>query len=123
MLTRKQFEVLRGEVERLLTPIGVRGGLDIKAGSIKYDDTQFSLTIKFSKKEVDGKSFEQAEFEKVAFLYGFEKTDYKRKFAMGGKEFELCGFQMKAKTMPVLAICAENGKKFKFGKEVKRLLV
>jgi hypothetical protein len=123
MLTGKQFEVLRKEIERLLAPIGERGGLDIKAGNIKYDPNHFDLTISFSKKEVNGKSFEQAEFERVAFLYGFEKTDYKRKFAMGGKEFELCGFQMKAKTMPILANCVADGKKYKFGREVKRLLV
>jgi hypothetical protein len=95
---------------------------NIKAGKINYTNTNFTLDLQVSKKEINGKPFEQVEFENYAILYGFSKEDYNRTFNMNGKTFTLYGFKPRASKMPVLAR-GTDGKNYKFGVEIKRLLV
>ena len=96
---------------------------NIKAGKVKYSDNSFNLDLQVNKKEVSGKSFEQAEFEKYCMLFGFKPTDYNKQFNMNGKTFTIKGLNLKAHKMPVKAVCSD-GKAYKFGEDtVKRLLL
>lgn len=121
MLTKIQFESFRKETEQALKSIAEKYNANITTGKIKYTSDSFNLDLKVTKKEVNGKSYEQAEFEKNAFLYGFDPEDYNKTFMSHGKSFQLVGFNNKARTMPVLAKC-EDGKRYKFGTEVKKLI-
>jgi len=121
MFTKQQFESFRIESEQALQAIAQKYNVNIKAGKIKYTNDSFNLDLQVSKKEVNGKSFEQSEFEKYAFLYGFKPEDYGKKFTMSGKTFTLYGFKSSARTMPVLAK-GSDGKNYKFGTEIKKLL-
>ena len=121
MLTKQEFASFRKEAEELLQGLANKYNANIKAGRIKYTDNSFNLDVEVTRKEVDGKPFEQAEFEKLAFLYGFSPEDYGKMFNMGGKTFTLYGFKTNARTMPVLAR-GNDGKNYKFGVEIKKLL-
>ena len=123
MLTKKEFAAFRQETEQALKALTEKYNVNIKAGNISYTNTNFSLKLEVSKKDIGGKSFEQVEFEKYCVLYGFKPEDYKKKFNMNGKTFTLTGFKPRAKKMPVIAI-SQDGKGYKFGEEtVKRLMV
>lgn len=122
MFTKQQFEQFRRESEEALKTIAEKYNVNIKTGKIKYDSDSFDMNVSVTKKEVNGKSFEQAEFEKYCFLYGFSPEDYNKTFISGGKKFILYGFKTSARTMPVLAK-GNDGKNYKFGTEVKKLIV
>ena len=123
MLTKKEFEIFRKEVEQTLEGIAKKYNANIKAGKIKYDTNSFNLDLQVTKKDIDGKSFEQVEFEKYCSWYGLKPEDYKKQFTMNGKKFALTGFKPRATKMPILAV-SEEGKSYKFGEDtVKRLMV
>jgi hypothetical protein len=121
MLTKKEFETFRKELEEVTKELAKKYNANITAGKIKYTNDSFNLDLQVTKKEVNGKSFEQAEFEKYCLLYGFKPTDYNKKFESKGHTYTLTGFKISARTMPVLAV-REDGKCYKFGTEIKRLI-
>lgn len=121
MLSKKEFDAFRKEAELALGELAKKYNVNIEAGKIKYSSDSFNLDLKVSKKEVNGKSFEQSEFEKYCFLYGFQPEDYNKTFVTSGRKFKLIGFKTSARTMPVLAQ-GEDGKNYKFSSEIKRLL-
>lgn len=122
MLNERQFNAFRREAEELLTALAGRYGADVKAGKIKFGDSSFNLDIKVTKKSVNGKPYEQVEFEKYCKLYDFKSEDYKKQFVHDNKIFTITGFNPKASVRPIN--CADdNGKKYKFPLELaKRLL-
>lgn len=122
MLTKNEFASFRLEIEQALKAIAEKYNSNIKAGKINYTTNSFDLKLEVSRKEVNGKSFEQAEFEKNSFLYGFKPEDYGKNFNISGKTFTLYGFKRSARTMPVLAR-GMDGKNYKFGTEIKKLLI
>jgi hypothetical protein len=122
MLSKQEFASFRKETEQALQELAKKYNVNIEAAGIKYTSNSFDMTLKMTKKEVNGKSFEQAEFEKHCILYGFKPEDYNKSFVMNGKTYTLCGFKLKARTMPVLAR-NKDGQNYKFGEDtVKRLL-
>ena len=121
MLTKEEFKAFRIELEQVTEGLAKKFNVNIKAGKIKYSTDNFNLDLQVTKKEVNGLSFEQAEFEKCCFLYGFKPEDYNKQFESKGHMYTLVGFKSSARTMPVLAT-REDGRRFKFGTEVKRLL-
>lgn len=121
MYDKKEFVAFSREVEAALADMAEKRGIKIKAGNIRFSLHNFSITLDVSKKEVDGKPFEQVEFEKLCVLFGFEPSDYLRSFSMGGRTFQLVSFNPKGYTKPVIAQ-GDDGKRYKFGKEVQRLL-
>jgi hypothetical protein len=124
MFTSKEFTMFSEDVEKALEVIAAKYNVNIDAGKIKYSDTYFDMNLKVTKKEVNGQSFEQAEFYKLCKWYGLKPEDYKKQFKSNGKIFEIYGINPKAKTMPVLARCLTDGQNYKFGADtVKRLMV
>ena len=113
MFGKQEFNMFRQDVEQALQEVGQRYGIEIKAGHITYGETKFTLKLEAHKPEVNGKSFEQAEFEKYCLLYGLSKEDYNKQFVLEGKVFTIFGFKPKASKYPILARC-ENGKTYKF---------
>jgi len=123
MLTKKEFVAFRQEAEKALQELAKKYDVNIKAGNIKYDNNSFNLDLKMTKKDIGGKTFEQVEFEKHCFMYGFKPEDYRKQFTMNGETFTVTGFKLRATKMPIVAV-RQDGRGFKFGEEtVKRLLV
>ena len=60
VFSRKKFDEFRSDVEAVLEDVGEKYGVSIEAGSISYNDIEFKMGLKMTKKNVDGKSFEQA---------------------------------------------------------------
>jgi len=120
--TKEELRNYRVEIEQALQIVAEKHNINIHAGNINYTSNDFKLTLEVSKKEVDGLSYEQAEFNKNCFLFGFTPEDYKKTFAMNGKLFTITGFNLKAHKMPIHAI-GNDGRGYKFASDtVKRLI-
>ncbi len=121
MLTKKEFENFRTETEEALKEIAEKYNVTITAGKIKYSEAEFALTIDVKKKEVNGKSFEQAEFEKYCFLYHLKPEDYLKSFKTSGKNFVITGFKPNRPKFPIIAK-GEDGKSYKFTEDILKML-
>ncbi len=122
MLTKKEFQQFRQEADEVLSQLAEKYDINIKAGNISYNKSSFNLKIEATKKEVNGKSFEQAEFEKYCLIYDLQPEDYNREFVYAGKKYNITGFKPRSRKYPVLVKC-DDGKTYKFTKEmVKQVL-
>lgn len=120
--TKEELRTYRIEIEQALQEVAKQHNVNIKAGNISYSANDFKLTLEVSQKEVNGLSYEQAEFNKNCMLYGFKPEDYKKEFSMNGKTFAITGFNHRAHKMPILAK-GNDGKGYKFACDtVKRLI-
>lgn len=114
---KKEFDLFRKEMEEALAEVAKKHGFDVKVDKIKYTDTNMDVVVKFNDQEVQGTSFEQAEWNKICMLYNLTPADYGKTFVSNGRHFKIYGFNLRAKTMPVLAR-DENGTPYKFSKSV-----
>ena len=107
MLSVMQFKEFRKEVEAALAPIAEKYGTTVKIGSMSYTSTDFKMPLTFVKKEINGKPYEQVEFEKYCHCFGFCQEDYRKEFTYNGEKFKIVGVKPNAPKYPVLA---ENAK-------------
>ena len=117
MLTKQQFSSFRSDVNTALKEVATKYGITLSAGSIKYGTNEFTCRLEGKRKEVDGKPFEQAEFEKYAKLYGFEPTDFGRCFTSGGKRYKIVSLKTKNRSYPIIAKNVGTGTSYKFAAE------
>lgn len=121
MFNKQQFAEFRKDVEKALEEVAKKHNVNITAGKINYSDISFDLKLEVKKVEVNGKSFEQAEFEKVCTLYGFTNEDYAKKAIYQGKEFSLVGFNLRKRKSPVM-VKSSDGKGYGMPEELAKLL-
>jgi hypothetical protein len=120
MLTKQEFTNIRGEIEKSLEKIAEKYNINMKAGKIKYDTNKFDVCLSCTKKEVNGKSFEQSEFEKYCHFFNLNKNDYMKevKNPISGKTFIITGFALTSKKYPILAKCKEDNKTYKLPESI-----
>lgn len=121
MFTKNELKIYRVEMENALKGFAEKYNFDIKAGNISYDSNSFNIKIEVRQKEINGKSFEQAEFESLCVLFDFKPEDYGKKFNYNGRMFSLTGFNTKAHKMPILA--TSEGKTYKFAPDTIKKLI
>jgi hypothetical protein len=120
--TKEELRNYRAEIEQALQIVAEKYNINIHAGNISYTENNFTCKLEVTKKEVNSLDYEQAEFNKNCFLFGFIPEDYKKTFAMNGKMFTITGFNLKAHKMPIHAV-GNDGRGYKFASDtVKRLI-
>ena len=116
MFTKKQFEEFKHDTEQAMKALAEKYGVNIKPGKIKYAENNFTLELEIAKQEVNGQSFEQAEFGKYCHLFGLKPEDYLREFSYIGKTYMLTGFSLRATKMPIVAKCAD-GREYRLSRD------
>jgi hypothetical protein len=112
MITKELLKKLRVDMDKALNEVGEKHNLSIELGNISFSNIDATGKIEIKTKEIDGISYEQAEFERLCEGYGFEKDDYKKTFSVRNKEFTLLGFNTRASKSP-LRVADENGKEYR----------
>lgn len=120
MWQKEQFKNFREDFQKALKELEQKYNVSIAGGNISYTDTEFTMktTVKFN--EVNGKSHDQAEFEKYCFMFGFKPEDYGRKAVNLGEEYTLIGFYPKKRKQPVKVM--KNDKCYIISEEKAKLL-
>jgi hypothetical protein len=117
MLSSQEFTYFKKEVEKALLELAMKLNVNIKAGKIKYTSNSFNLDMQVTKIDVNGKSFECAEFEKHCVWYGLQPEDFNKSFWHRGKKYTICGLKPKNRKLPILAK-SEEGTVYKFPEDV-----
>lgn len=108
--TSQNVKVARAAIEKALEPLKESHGLIVDTGRINYDAHSFNvrLDVKLVETE-DGKSGEQATFEKYCEMYGFEKNHYGKTVDFSGAQYKFVGFNLRGRKNVIL-IRDEYGK-------------
>lgn len=127
MFTKSSVEKLRDEVESVVSAVGRANELNTEVISVRYNSGEVKISLRLSRKFVDGAPLEQVLFEERCHSYGFEPEDYRKKIRVktGKKEriFSLVGFNPRARKYPIIAK-DEDGREYTMSAYVaKRFLV
>ncbi len=118
-----KFGEFRNDFNHAVAALKEKYDVDIKLGNITYDDVKFTTRLTVKVNTINGLDAEQVEFERRCQVFGISKDAYLARFTSGGKTFELNGFNLRARRMPIKATCINDFKNYKFTEElVKKLL-
>ena len=103
------------ELRRLLEPFAEQHGLTVERQGGTYDATKLTLRFEVRVSETaDGRSGEQAEFEKYCFIAGLRPEDFGSEFAHNGTVYRVVAIAPKRSKNPVIAARVKDGKRFVF---------
>lgn len=107
------------QARTLLEPLAQQHGLTIKQRGGRYDPTTLKLTFELLVTETpDGKSGEQAQFEKYCFIAGLTPDQFGTEFSYAGETYRIVGIAPKRSKRPVIAARTKDGKRFVFPGDV-----
>lgn len=125
-ITPKMLKEIRKEINEALENVGKRHNLHLECANAKYSKTNFTMQLKGSVVNENGEVQSEAKinFLKEAAYYGLDPQDLGREFESRGEVFVICGLNVRARTMPILAYKKyDPSAKYKFSAEiVKRAL-
>ena len=116
--SRSVLEQFSGEIMAAIEGVLADRGVTVERTKGSFNDYEYNLSLKFRTGLPDGKTTEQANFEKDAFIFGLSEDDFHKTFRSHGKTYLLCGFKLKNRTYPIIGLCPRTGRKFKFETEV-----
>lgn len=99
------LKTLRPQIQAGLKELGDRLGIEFHAGNASYDTLTAHIKLNMtlvgdveglSPQEIEDKKL-RAEFEEFAGLFGLTADDYAMMVTVHGEEFELVGFNLKAR--------------------------
>ena len=102
MFTNEQLKEFRVEMEDALREFAADHEFQLDAGNITYDTNSFTIKITCIQKPKDGKSIEQADFEKNCAVFGFKPEDYGKTFVEGKDTYTFVGFLPKGRKYQAL---------------------
>lgn len=117
-IDKKLLRTLRPEIDAALKAVGMKYGVKLTAASGAHDHMgiqgHFKLEVQLEQ-TADGKSAEQALFERDCESFGFTPSDYRKGIDYGGKKYLLTGFNthFKAKKNPLVITGVECGDTYK----------
>jgi thiamine monophosphate kinase len=120
MFNKQQFNEFRQDFQNALKEVSEKYNVTITAGNISYTNIDFTMKVNVKMNEVEGKSFEQAEFEKYCLMFGFSPDDYGKKAVNLGEEYILVGFYPRKRKQPVKI--TKDGKSYIISEERAKLL-
>jgi hypothetical protein len=117
MFTSDEVKKIRKDMEQVLKDVEKKYKMTIKVGTIVYSPDSFTAKLECDAESIDGKSFEQSEFERLAFLFGYKKSDYNVRMLSltDDVQYRLIGFKPNNTKYPIIMKRMINGKRFKFG--------
>jgi len=113
-------EVMR-RAEAALAPLAAEYGLTFRPKA-SYDEATLRLRIEMGIRELaDGRSADQAQFEKFCVLYELDKKDFGQEFETGGTRYKIVAVQPKRFKRPVVGARVPDGKRFLFTPDQVRM--
>jgi hypothetical protein len=116
-ISRSDMSVLRSEVNAAIAAVATKHGLVMALGSGKFNEKNASFKLEISTKDQNTgmvKSREATSFEVNAHFYGFKAEDLGATFKSNGRTFKITGLNTRRPKFPLLAVCVEDGRTYKF---------
>jgi len=110
-LKNADYNVVRAEIKAALAPLAEKYGVSFDAAGISVAPgfATFKLNLALTTEGVK-ESRETLVFRQLAHLFGFEKTDLFKTFALGAKRYQIVG--LKAGRSKGSIVAASEGKSY-----------
>lgn len=112
----------QAELMAAVREIGKKWGIQTEEVKGSYREEKFDLAMRFVPGKGDDRDFEERAFGEYAGLFGLAEKDYQRRFVSQGKVYRLVALKPRSPKYPVIGM-TEEGKRFKFPREVLRELI
>jgi hypothetical protein len=112
--SRPALEQFSSEIMAAIEAVLADRGVTVERTKGSFNDYEYNLSLRFRTGLPEGKTPDQADFEKHAFIFGLSEEDFHKPFRSHGKTYLLCGFKLKNHTYPIIGLCPRTGRKFKF---------
>jgi hypothetical protein len=114
------LKMVREAIQSSLDGLQVDLGIQLKIGTMRFDDSTFTTKLEAS---LFGHDPLAEEWEKYANRFGLDATWIGKKFHYIGKTYTIVGLDTKKRKYPVMTAC--DGKKYKFPADivVKRMSI
>lgn len=101
-ITKSELKNFRNDFDAAVKALEEKYGVTVQLGNITFSEMKFTSKMTVTNKETkSGVSAEQAEFNDLAPMYGFEPSDYLKEFVQGGRTYTFVGFNPRAKKSPI----------------------
>ena len=123
MFDKQSCRDIRLALEQALANVATDLGVKITVGNASYSSSHIVFKLEVAEITKDGVAMtkEATTFTQLASLYGLKPTDLNRTFTWGGKQFTLVGLAPRRSKYPFIGMRGD-GKRFKFGQEIVKLL-
>lgn len=110
-------EVIR-RAEAALAPLAEEFGLTLTPKGSSYDDTVLRLRVELGIRQLaDGRSSDQAQFEKYCVIYGLSPKEFGREFDYCKDRYKIVAVQPSRDKRPIVGARTRDGKRFLFEPE------
>lgn len=115
--------MIRDDIKKELQDIGEKLGVFIEIGSGSFSPTEFGMRLNITLREgYDGKSGQQTQYERNAFMFDLPDKSFGKKFSYGGEIYTITGIRPKARKNPVLAVNSK-GIEFIFPVDIVKVMI
>lgn len=87
----------RRDFKQSVKDLEAKHGITLELGNSRREPNSFTVQLVVQNTNVDGLSFEEAEFKRIAPMYGLKESDYGVRFRMGRDIFRLSGINQNAR--------------------------
>jgi hypothetical protein len=115
---RATCKMVNEEAMALLKPLAEKYGLTLGRGAGSFADQTFNMKVTFAATAADGKSADQAEFEKVCYAFGMKPEDWHKTFSTTKGEYRLAGLLPKRSKYCVRGEATSDGSRLLFTEDV-----
>ena len=129
---QSNVEELSRQVQRALEAVAAEHGLVVQRGNGKFSPgtftPKFSLSTVITVVQDNGTASPTAKsvpssFTSGAARVGLQPNDFDRSFTSNGRRFRVTGLKLSSYKYPVLALCINDGKTYKFSGDIVRRLL
>ena len=118
-MTREKAKSLQQDFLLMIFKFAEEHDLKYDRGSCTYQDSEIKLSATLETKDAG-----VSNFMKYCSQYGLQEEDHGRTFKSNGKNFTIDSIDIKKHKFPIICICVEDGKQYKFEeKRIKILLM
>lgn len=105
---------LRVDIDAALAQVAAKHRIKLHIGNVRFSKAEFRTHLEGNVLSETG--------EKVPTIQEFDGIKYGDTFESNGRNFRVIDFMLNRPKFPIIAICKEDGKQYKFQMNVKRLI-
>lgn len=103
--------ILSDAINNRLQDIEKEFGVSMRVGNVSYAELKATFKVEAAVTSVD---IRKIDFEKYCALYNLSASDYGRTISVNDSDFVICGLNVKARKLPIIAKKVSDNKEYVF---------
>jgi len=120
VIDRAMVKKLREEMLLEIGAVAEKHGLKAEAVNARFDSSQVTFQFRITLGGAAGEEQERADFARRAPMVALDPGVYGKEFRSGGGLYRAIRINLRARSAPVICVCVNNGRLYKFPVELVR---